>query len=224
VGRQEVASLAPFAVGPVAILLIAHVPVRFALRRVVLLSPLILALAAAQPLLLRQPVEVHFGPWHYSLAAGWLAAGSLALRFALGLIALTALMSTTPFSSLLAALRSFHLPRTLVMMLGFVYRYLFVLLDEGMRLRRSRDFRGARLAPARQRLAAVGSVIGALFVRTLDRSNRVHLAMASRGFDGTPRPLNHPHLHVTDVAFLIGAGVYSAASWLYAFQMAGHTA
>ena len=34
------------------------------------------------------------------------------------------------------------------MQLGFLYRYLFVLIDEAMRVRRARDFRGRPWPPS----------------------------------------------------------------------------
>ena len=52
-------------------------------------------------------------------------------------------MCTTPFALLLEAMRQLGMPRMIVVQLGFLYRYLFVLIDEAMRLRRARDFRGA---------------------------------------------------------------------------------
>ena len=41
-----------------------------------------------------------------------------------------------------------------------------------------------------RRLAAMGGVIGTLFVRTLDRSQRVQIAMAARGYRGEPHSLS----------------------------------
>jgi cobalt/nickel transport system permease protein len=102
------------------------------------------------------------------------------------------------------------------MQLGFLYRYLFVLIDEAQRVRRARDFRGAALAPLGRRIAAAGGVIGSLFLRTLNRSQRVHLAMAARGYHGESHSLSQLRFTGTDAVFLLLVGVYLAACrWGY---------
>jgi len=206
--RYAVSALAPMAIGPVGLLLIAGVPLRFVLRRVVILSPFIIFLAAACPLYDHVEVAMALGPWRFVTTGGWLTAANISVKFALGVTALTALMCTTPFASLLEALGWFRLPKLLVMQLGFLYRYLFVLTGEAMRLRRARDFRGAHLAPTRRRLAAAGGLVGSLLVRTLDRSDRIHLAMQARGYRGQPHGLTRLRFRVVDAAFLVGGGVY----------------
>ncbi len=108
------------------------------------------------------------------------------------------------------------MPQVIVMQLGFLYRYLFVLMDEAMRVRRARDFRGAALAPLGRRLAAAGGVIGTLFVRTLDRSQRIHLAMAARGYRGEPHSLCRLRFRGATPLFSLAVAVYLVACrWGY---------
>jgi cobalt/nickel transport system permease protein len=206
--RYAVAALTPMAVLPLALLWFARVPVWFALRRVAILCPFILMLVLMSPIYDRVPHAVTFGPWRYQVSGGWLTAADIAIKFCFGVLALTAMMCTTRFALLLEAMQRLGMPQVIVMQLGFLYRYLFVLIDEAMRVRRARDFRGAALAPAGRRLAAVGSVIGTLFVRTLDRSQRVHLAMAARGYRGEPHSLCQLRFRGSDVAFLAVVIVY----------------
>jgi cobalt/nickel transport system permease protein len=81
-------------------------------------------------------------------------------------------------------------PAVLVAIIAFMYRYLFVLADEAQRLLRARAARSARLPGARGggslgwRAAVVGHMAGQLFVRSLDRSERVYQAMQARGYRG----------------------------------------
>jgi cobalt/nickel transport system permease protein len=214
--RYAVADLAPMAMLPLAMLWFAGVPVWFALRRVVILSPFILMLVLMSPIYDRLPRAVTFGPWHYALSGGWLTAADIAIKFALGVLVLTATMCTTRFALLLEAMRRLGMPQMVVLQLGFLYRYVFVLIDEAMRVRRARDFRGASLAPVGRRLAAVGGVIGTLFVRTLDRSQRVHLAMAARGYRGEPHSLSQLRFTGVDALFLVAVVAYLAACrWVY---------
>ncbi len=206
--RHAVAALAPMAILPLAMLWFARVPVGFALRRVLILSPLVLMLVLMSPLYDRTPCLAALGPWQCTVRGGWLTAADIALKFAMGVLALTAVMCTTPFSLLLEAMRRLAVPRIVVLQLGFLYRYLFLLMDEAMRIRRARDFRGAALAPVGRRMAATGGVIGALFVRTLDRSQRVQLAMAARGFCGELHSLDRLRFAGRDALFLLVAAVY----------------
>ena len=209
--RYAVADLAPMAVLPLALVWFGRVPVGFALWRVVILSPFILMLVLMSPLYDRGLQAVTFGPWHYAVSGGWLTAADIAIKFALGVLALTVMMCTTRFALLLEAMRRLGMPQAVVMQLGFLYRYVFVLLDEALRVRRARDFRGAALAPVGRRLAAAGGVIGTLFIRTLDRSQRVHLAMAARGYRGDPHSLCQLRFAGADAAFLGAVAVYLAA-------------
>ncbi len=214
--RYTVADLTPLAVLPLALLWFARVPVWFAVRRVLILSPFILMLVLMSPFYDRVPQAVTFGPWRYTVSGGWLTAADISVKFALGVMALTALMCSTRFALLLEALRRLGLPQVVAMQLGFLYRYVFVLIDEAMRVRRARDFRGAALAPAGRRLAAAGGVIGTLFIRTLDRSQRVHLAMAARGYCGEPHSLSQLRFARTDVVFLLVVALYLVACrWGY---------
>ena len=214
--RYAVVALAPMAVGPLALIALAGVPLRFPLRRVVVLSPFILMLGLMSPWYDRAGQLVALGPWRFWIAGGWLTAADVGLKFALGVCALTAVMSATPFALLLEAMRRLGLPRILVMQLGFLYRYIFVLIDEAMRVRRARDFRGAGRAPAARRLAAVGGIIGQLFVRTLDRSERIHTAMCARGYRGEPHALTRLAFRPADAAFLAAVAAYLVACrWLY---------
>jgi cobalt/nickel transport system permease protein len=154
------------------------------------------------------------------VAGGWLTSADIAVKFVLGVFSLTALMSTTPFAGLLEAMRKLGMPGMLLMQLAFVYRYLFVLMDEAMRVRRARDFRGAARAPASRRLAAVGGIVGNLFVRTLDRSDRIHTAMVARGYAGRWHGLSLLSFRRRDGVFLLVVAAYLVlCRWLYPMIM-----
>jgi cobalt/nickel transport system permease protein len=206
--RYSLAMMAPMAVGPLALLWAAGVPTRLWLRRVLLLSPLILMTCAMAAVYDRRPVAWSLGPWSGTTPGGWLTAGSIALKFVLGLAALTALVCSTPFATLLEAMHRLGTPRGFTTVLGFVYRYLFVLEDEALRLKRSRDFRGGAAGPFLQRLATAGGLIGTLFRRTLERSDRIELAMRARGFTGTVHGLQRLRCRTVDWGFLAASAGY----------------
>jgi cobalt/nickel transport system permease protein len=106
----------------------------------------------------------------------------------LAVTAVLLLSATTSFAALLEALERLHVPRTLVLIVSFAYRYLFVIAEETLRMRRARDarlFGGRWLWHSR----VIGQMIGTLFLRSYERAERVYQAMLARGYDaGSPPP------------------------------------
>ncbi len=101
---------------------------------------------------------------------------------------------TTPFHDLVDALRELRLPRILISIISFMYRYLAVLTDEGSRMLRARDARsalgeGRGGGSIRWRATVTGRMVGSLFLRAYERSERIYAAMQARGFEGEFRHL-----------------------------------
>jgi cobalt/nickel transport system permease protein len=98
---------------------------------------------------------------------------------------LLACAAVGPFA-FIEALGRLGLPRRLVGMLGLALRYLDLLTEEAARMNRARLCRGCgSRSTLLQSTKETGQLIGSLFLRTLDRVERVHLAMQCRG-DGRP--------------------------------------
>lgn len=118
-----------------------------------------------------------------AVSVGWLSFMAILLRGLVAAQALFVLVSSTGFRCLCQALRQWGMPAVLVSQLLFVYRYLYVLLCESLSMERARASRGygRRAYPLR----LWGVFIGQLLLRTIDRSERIHRAMLSRGFTGT---------------------------------------
>jgi len=108
------------------------------------------------------------------------------------------LVATTQFPDLLHALEHLRLPRTLTTIIAFLFRYLFVLTNEVFRILRAREARSAGLPGVKGggslswRIKTTGSMVGQLFLRSYERSDRIYQAMISRGYTGHIRTLN-PH-------------------------------
>ncbi|MFO0909336.1 MAG: CbiQ family ECF transporter T component [Isosphaeraceae bacterium] len=114
---------------------------------------------------------------------------SLLVKDSLTLIATLLLVEVTRFPVLLIGLRGIGVPVLLVASLQFMYRYLFVFVDELARMvqaRRARTFRRS----GRLDWGLLTGLIGVLFVRSYERGERVHSAMLARGWDGTVRTLD----------------------------------
>ena len=114
---------------------------------------------------------------------------------------------TTPFHDLVDALRELRLPRILISIISFMYRYLAVLTDEGSRMLRARDARsalgdGRGGGSIRWRATVTGRMVGSLFLRAYERSERIYAAMQARGFEGEFRHLRARSLARVEIARL----------------------
>jgi cobalt/nickel transport system permease protein len=124
------------------------------------------------------------------------------------------LAGTTPFPDLMDAMRALHFPRVLVAIVSFMWRYIFVLVDEAMRLRRARDARSAVRAGHKGggsvtwRAKVAGGMAGNLFIRSYARSERIYQAMAARGYRGEFRTLAPAALERADLSLGLVAMVY----------------
>lgn len=155
--------------------------------------------AAALPLLFTVPGRIvallRLGPLTLSLTApGAERFASIVLRSWLSVQVAVLLTATTKLTDLLAAMSQLHLPRLLVAILALMWSYLAVLIDEALRMMRARDSRsgswsgrGGGTLP--WRASVTGAMAGSLFLRGLERSERIHYAMLSRGYDGSIRPI-----------------------------------
>jgi cobalt/nickel transport system permease protein len=115
--------------------------------------------------------------------SGVLGAWNVLAKGTLGVVAAILLSATTGPRDLLAGLERLRLPSTLVAILSFMIRYLSVVSDDLHRMRIARESRGYTGGRAGH-LKAIAGGVGALFVRSFERGERVHLAMRSRGYTG----------------------------------------
>jgi cobalt/nickel transport system permease protein len=177
----------PFFLGYLAVLAgvvaLSRVPPTYLLRRTVVEVPF-LVFAAVLPFVAHGPRTEVLGLTVSE--PGLVAAGGLAIKGTLGVLASLTLAATTEPHDVLRGLETLRLPRQLVQILGFMIRYLDVVGAEMARMRvalasRGFDGRNPRHWPVLARTA------GALFIRSYERGERVHLAMLSRGYDGSAR-------------------------------------
>ena len=133
---------------------------------------------------------------------GWRALEVL-LRSVLSAYTALLLLATTPFARLLRGLEMLRVPSFFLMILYFVYRYLFLLVDQVQNMRRARECRAPR-GRRRSLFQAASGALAVLFARSYARAENVHRALLARGFQGHFIPLEAPHLDRRDWAFLVG--------------------
>jgi cobalt/nickel transport system permease protein len=165
----------------VAVIAVSHVPPAYLLRRMVVEVPFVV-FAVLMPFIATGPrVEVLGVPVSEH---GLAAAGALLAKGTLGVLASLTLAATTEPRHLLAGLERLRVPNLLVQIMGFMIRYLDVVTDEMGRMKVARESRGFHATNVRH-WPILARSSGALFIRSYERGERVHLAMLARGYTGT---------------------------------------
>lgn len=188
----------------VAVEALSEIGIGYVQKRAALAIPFVLA---ALPLIftLEGPVLAQFslGSWTIKLYQPGLERFiSITLKSWISVQAAIILASSTPFPDLLSAMRAVGIPRLLVAIFGLMWRYLFVLADETLRMIRARSARsGHSDQPGLKtggsiawRARVTGAMAGSLFLRAFERSDRIYVAMLSRGYNGEVRSQPLPRL------------------------------
>lgn len=184
----------------VILLIFARMKFHKWVKRSLLVAPFILA---ALPLVFfgPEPVKmVQIGEW---LRLPFSQPGaerfiSIAIKAWISIQAAILLTETTPFHDVLTALQQLRMPGLLVAIMRLMLRYLFLVGDEATRLMRARASRSAALTNRQGgnlwwRAKTTGGMAGSLFLRSIERSERVYAAMAARGYSGElPASEKHP--------------------------------
>ncbi|MEV5826320.1 cobalt ECF transporter T component CbiQ [Spirillospora sp. NPDC052242] len=204
--RERMWAFGGYAVLLAAVALAARVPFGTVARRVVIEVPFV-AFALLMPFIatgekvtvlgLRLSEDGLWGAWNI------LAKGTL------GVVASVLLAATTEPRMLLLGLERLRVPRLIVQIAGFMLRYGDVVAAELGRMRTARASRGFEARDVRA-TGVLAKSLGALFLRSYERGERVHLAMVSRGYDGR-MPVLHD-IGATPVQWTAAAALPLAAS------------
>ena len=194
------------------LIIISRVPVLYVLKRSLVIIPFVLLIAIFIPFFKGGEVagSYNIGFWEVTVThSGIQLFLNILAKAWLSILSLILLTATTRFSSLLRGMEQLRLPRVMVMILSFMYRYIFVLVDEVMRMRQARDSRNLGGGRLRQ-IRTVGNMIGTLFIRSYERGERVYAAMMARGFDGQARTMASPVFGQRDLFFVLILGLVLA--------------
>lgn len=195
--------------------LISRLGIGFVQKRALLALPFILS---ALPLIFFGPSPIVL----YSLGdnlsipistPGLVRFISVALKAWISVQMAILLASSTPFSELLSGFRLLHIPGIFISIIEMMWRYLFLMIEEVGRLIRARASRSSRLPERRPsggsviwRATVAGGMAGSLFIRSIERSERVYAAMLSRGYNGEPLASQTKSLEKSDWMTIILSG------------------
>jgi cobalt/nickel transport system permease protein len=197
--RYDISGVVPFFIFPVFIMRAGNLPMGYMLKRIAIALPFVFWVGLFNPFLDRATL-MHIGPM--AISGGMISFLSILLRCVLTVFAALTLIAITGFHGICMALERIGVPNMFVVQLLFVYRYLFVLIEEASRMARARALRSFSTNGLSFKVWT--SLIGQLLLRTIDRARRIHLAMLSRGFTGDIRLARHDHLGFLDIIFFSG--------------------
>lgn len=179
----------------VSLILISQVGIRYLFKRSLLALPFIIS---AIPLIFWGPdphlqVRIMDGVLLPVSITGFERCVSITIKAWLSVLSAILLTATTPFKEITSGFHQLHVPLVIISIIELMWRYLFVIVDEVTRMIRARNSRSSELDRSHHAGGSVfwrgqvtGYMAGSLFLRSLERSERVYEAMLSRGYTGEP--------------------------------------
>lgn len=178
--REWFAAFAGWALVLAGVVAVSRVPVSFLLKRLVIEVPFVV-FAMLMPFVARGPRVDVLG---VALSeSGLLSAWALLVKGTLGVLASLTLAATTEPDDLLRGLQRLRMPDLIVQIMSFMLRYLDVVTADLRRMTIAIRSRGCDPRSPRH-WPVLARSLGALFIRSYERGERVHLAMLSRGYTG----------------------------------------
>ncbi len=196
--KYAVIPLIPFFSFQIFSIIIGEIPISFIIKRIFVVSPFILFIAIFNPFFDRNTA---FYLFNIPISYGILSFFSILIKFVLTVSIIIILISTTSFSGLCYAMRCFKVPEIFVNQLLFMYRYIFVLAEEAMRMVRAKELRSFNKKGLELKFYV--KLAGNLLIRSLNRAERIYYAMLSRGYNGNMPYNKRKKLGFPDLLFIL---------------------
>jgi len=161
-------SIPPIFLFLIIIFAVSKIPLIFIIKRVLIIFPFLLPV-----------IILNF----FFTKEGIIVSIILTIRSILSIISVVILISVTKFRDILRTLSGWHLPKILILILSFMYRYFFLLTDESEKMVRSVKVRSGKRAKF-SLIKVYAHILGILFIKSYERSDRVYKAMLIRGYNG----------------------------------------
>ncbi len=147
---------------------------------------------------------------------GLIAGAGIVVKGTLGVMTAIILSTSTTAREILRGLERLRLPVLMVQIASFMLRYVNVVNDEMERMKIARESRGFE-ATGMKSWKVLATAAGALFIRSYERGERVHLSMLSRGYEGI---LPQEHQHKIKRSIWLMAMIYPlVAALIYVAQL-----
>jgi cobalt/nickel transport system permease protein len=198
---QRFVVLSSALVAGLAIVLLAKVGVKEIVRRLIPVNVFILFLWFFLPFTVKGHPVFSLGPF-VATSEGLLYATQITLKSNAIVVALVALIASTPILTLGHAMQELRIPEKIVHLFLFTYRYIFVIHREYLRLMDAIRIRGFEPGTNMHTYKTFAYLVGMLLVRSSERADRVYSAMQCRGFRGRFYSLSEFSLKPVDVLCL----------------------
>lgn len=186
-GKYAFMALIPMSLYPIVLFSVSKLSLKQVMKRVLWLEPIFLGIGILNPFLDKH----YFIFMGLSVSYGFISLITLMIKSVL-IISTTYLMANEIIIE--EALLGLHLPYLFVTQISLTYRYISVLLSEIKSMELAYKLRSG--IKDKISLFHLGSFLGTLLLRTLDKAERIHQAMILKGFDGNGinfgnRQINH---------------------------------
>ncbi len=184
---------------------LARVPAQELFRRLIPVNLLMLFLWFFLPFTFAGEPFFWIGPLTVT-REGVLYATLITVKSNAMMLMLIALVASTPIFTLGHAMHALGIPKKIVHLFFFTYRYIHVMHREYVRLVNSMKIRGFTPRSSLHTYKTIAYMVGMLLVRSFDRAQRVHNAMLCRGFKGNLYSLSTFSIQKKDIVSLIVMG------------------
>jgi len=182
--RYALDRLAPYIFYPTLMMALSETPYSMLLKRFLIALPFCLFAGAANIIFDTAPA---FTICTATVSYGTVSLFTLLFKTYLCVMAVLLLISVTPLAEITDAMRRLKIPGIFVAMFEMTYRYLGVLFTEAYSMRTAYILRSA--GGKGVAIKDMGSFVGQLLIRSIDRADRVYNAMKCRGYAmNTARP------------------------------------
>lgn len=186
------------------LILLSKIPIMFILKRSLVIIPFVLTVSIFIPFIKKGEIAggYSFGTLKLTVTYdGLMVFWNVLIKSYLSILCMILLMTSTRFSDFLKAWERLRCPKIITMILSFMYRYIFVVQDELMKMKQAKDSRSVG-GSKWFHIKTLANMIGVLFIRSYERAESVYLAMCSRGFDGKIKTISDFQLTKKDLIFL----------------------
>lgn len=187
------------------LLLLSRLPLGHILKRSLVIFPFVIMVAVFAPFFKQGQVAAScdIGPWQIAVTYEGLAVlVNVTVKSWLCMLCLIVLSSSTKFEELLRGMYRLKVPQVFVLITSFMYRYMFVLADQAMRMQMARDSRNFGMKRSNI-FRTLGNMVGMLFIRSYERAERIYSAMLSRGYNGEINGVNKLKFERPDAYFAL---------------------
>ncbi len=187
------------------LILLSKIPLGFIFKRSLVIIPFVLMVAVFIPFIKCGEVAggYSFGVLKLTVTYnGLMIFWNVLVKAYLCILSMILLVASTKLSDFLKALEKLKFPSVFVLILSFMYRYIFIVQDELMKMRQAKKARSIG-GSGWFHSKVFANMLGVLFIRAYERGEHVYLAMCSRGFDGGIKTMNCFQLKAKDFCFLL---------------------